>query len=218
MIVLKWKSTHITPLLRNYQWLPITLWVKVRLSTVAYKGLRILHILCPHFFIPSELASLLFLTHARHIVAARPFRMRFSCLKCPYPRYLDDLLPHFPQVFTQMLPSQWGLSSGNVLLLSTTHSPRHSLSTFLHYFPPWHVLLAYLSQLFILFIVFLSLLECQLHEGKNFCLFCLMLHPQTWKSAWWTIGTQYIFCMNEWVNNTVSGEEISRLDNKVERR
>lgn len=149
---------------------------------------------------------------------SKAFRMRFSCLKCPYPRYLDDLLPHFPQVFTQMSPSQWGLSSGNMLLLSTTHSPRHSLSTLLHYFPPWHVLLAYLSQLFTLFIVLLSLLEFQLHEGNNFCLFCLMLQRQTWKSTWWTIGTQSILYMNEWVSNTVSGEETSRLDNKVERR
>lgn len=46
---------------------------------------------------------------------------------------------------------------------------------------------------------FLCCLECELHEGRVFCLFYLLLYPQHRFSAWHIMGAQWTFAMNEWM-------------------
>lgn len=73
--------------------------------------------------------------------------------------------------------------------------------------------MAHITNIFILIIVFLSPLEYKLHQGKNFCLICLMLYPQHLKKC--LMDGYSVYILNEWINNIVSGEEIAWLDYKV---
>lgn len=151
MIVLKWKSIHVTPLFRNYQQLPITFWVKVKGFTVAYKGLHILHIFCPHFFWSSQTDLSLFLTHARHTLAPRLLHLLLALPIISLPQVPTWLVSSLPSGHTQVLSSHWVFPWWNMLPNSTTPSPQHSLSAFLHYFSLWHISLTNLCYLLSIF-------------------------------------------------------------------
>lgn len=164
MILLKWESIHVTPWLRHYEWLPVILWVKVSL----YNGLQgPTYSLCtlPSLFQSSKTSLSTILTHVSTFLQQGLHTCCSLCLWFPNPRYLYDLLPHFPQVFTQRLSSQWGFSWWYMLPNFTTPSSHHRLSVFLQYFSQWHISLRYFNYLFI---VFLSPLECKLHWGQEF--------------------------------------------------
>lgn len=94
------KSTHVTPLPRNYQWLPITL----SKSQSPYSDLQ--GPTCSACTLPSLFQSshtgLPVILHTCQAYSLQQGLYTFCpfSLWLPCPWYLHDLLPHFPQIFT----------------------------------------------------------------------------------------------------------------------
>lgn len=55
MILLKYETNPVTPLLKILEWLPITLWVKAKFHSLTSKALTYLPLLDPHHL--SEITS-----------------------------------------------------------------------------------------------------------------------------------------------------------------